>query len=248
MINMKKNKQIKFFAISLIIASFGLLNGCDESRAEKSNETKLSNKKVCVSVAGGTYGRAGVRARQYVGKGPKMRVVQWKTPDFQDDLQIVNDKTNLGTAPNIAVQISWRVDETKTAIESSFESLDAYSINLNTQQSVDAAFWEITIYDGEKSIVSSSKALDGKIRDVFSTESRGIIIPSNIGEALGGVNGGRFQIALLDANKKIIVKREIMPSKGYEFKSASKTAIDGLSQLLKTPDNCTIPTTQLRTQ
>lgn len=248
MIIMKKNKQNTIYTIGLMIFTATLLNGCDKSRAEKSNETKLSNKKVCVSVAGGTFGRAGVRARQYVGKGPKMRVVQWKTPDFQDDLQVVNDKTNLGTAPNIAVQISWRVDETKSAIESSFESLDAYTINLNTEQSIDAAFWEITIYDGEKSIVSSSKALDGKVRDIFSTESRGIIIPSNIGEALGGVNGGRFQIALLDANKKIIVKREIMPSKGYEFKSAAKTAIDGLSQLLKTPDNCTIPTTQLRTQ
>ena len=110
-----------------------------------------------------------------------MRVVQWKTPDFQDDLQIVDDKTNHGSTPNIAVQISWRVDETKTAIESSFESLDAYTLNLNTQQSIDAAFWEITIYDGEKSVLAASKALDGKVRDVFSTESRGLIIPSNIG-------------------------------------------------------------------
>ena len=248
MIIMKQKTQTKIYAISLMILSATFLNGCDKSRAEKSNETKLSNKKVCVSVAGGTYGRAGVRARQYVGKGPKMRVVQWKTPDFQDDLQIVDDKTNYGSAPNIAVQLSWRVNETKTAIESSFESLDAYTLNLNTQQSIDAAYWEITIYDGEKSVLSASKALDGKVRDVFSTESRGLIIPSNIGEALGGVNGGRFQIALLDANKKIIVKREIMPSKGYEFKAAAKTAVDGLSELLKTPDNCTIPTTQLRTQ
>jgi hypothetical protein len=223
-----------------------ILGGCDSARVKQNNETKISDKKVCVSVFGGTYGKSGIRARQFVGKGPKMRLVQWKTPDFQDDLQAVGQEKNTTGPANIAVQISWRVNVTKMAVESSFESLEAYSINLKPEDAARAAFWRFRIFDGDENVISASKPIDNKLRDVFSTESRGIIIPGNFGEAFGGVNGSRFDIAILDSNKNEIVTRNVYAAKGYEFKNSAKGAIEGLENMLLNLENCQIPATQLR--
>ena len=215
------------------------------------NNKKLSSNndvKVCYFDAGGTYGRAGIRARQFVGKGPKMRVAQWKTPEFMDDFQIVKDTKNFGTNPNIALLISWRINILNDNVESSLESVEAYALNTQNLNVKDTKYWRIEIFDGEVFVANATPNPKGEIRDVFSTESKGILLPNNIGEALGGVNGGKFLISLVDENDNIIAKREIFAPKGYEFKSNIKAAFQGLENLLQTPEKCNDKATQLRTE
>ena len=224
------------------------LIACDPNRQTSKISKQTENKKICYSDAGGSFGKAGLRARQFIGKGPKMRVTQWKTPNFMDDFQIVQTETEKGSKPNIAVLISWRVNVVNNIVESSFESFEAYSLNLTEAQILSAHSWKIEIYDGETFISKTSPANKEYIRDLFSTESKGIIIPAQIGEALGGVNGGKFVISLLDINNNVIVERVVMPPKAYEFKNNAKTANENLDALLQNPEKCEAPTTQLRTQ
>lgn len=107
-------------------------------------------------------------------------------------------------------------------------------------------FWRVGILDNESVDVPVSKAENGIIYDLFSSEDRGKLIPAHIGEALGGVNGGGFYIALIAADGSEIVSNSVKPIRGYEFKDKVKLAFEGLDEQLKDERNCVRKATHLR--
>lgn len=242
------NFRNKSWYAALMICAILPLGACDPSRMNNSKQTRkagASSKKICFFDAGGSFGKSGVRARQFIGTGPKMRVVQWKTADYLDETQpipIVKSQPK----PSIELQLSWRISLVNGVLESSFESLDANAINLSQQDLVRAKNWRIEILDNDSVEVSAAAPSHGIIRDNFSTEDRGKPIPTAIGEALGGINGGGFLIGLFDSAGNLILEREIKPMRGYEFKDKVKLAIEGLDEALKDEKNCARLATKLR--
>lgn len=247
-LGLKINNGNLIFAIAISCAIFAL-GACDPNRMPKKTEsTRIikETRKACIFVAGGTYGKSGLRARQFVGKGPKMRAAQWKTANYLDEMQALPEGTTGSKKPSIEVQISWRVSTIQDANESSFQSLEAKAIHLPPNDLARAAFWRIGILDNESADVAISKSQNGQIYDLFSSEDRGKQIPAHIGEALGGVNGGAFYIALIGSDGTEILSNTIKPMRGYEFKDKVKLAFEGLDLQLKDEKNCSQLATQLR--
>ncbi len=209
--------------------------GCDPNRIKQANKLGKNNSaKVCYSDGGGTFGRAGIRARENVGNGPKMRISQWRTPGFT--LSASKEKSNPKEA-KIDALVSWRVTLVPTSVESSFESLTLQVNGIDKSEITQAKKWRITNYDGEVfsyDIVPSGDTLV----NTFSADAKGIIIPGLLGESFGGVNGGKFTAALIDGTENILLETQINAPKGWEFKKSARAAIEGLDELLKTPEKC----------
>ena len=245
---MKKSAQIIVGTIMLFGPMLTLI-ACDPNRMPKSENPSAAPKdarKACIFVAGGSYGKSGLRARQYVGKGPKMRAVQWKTADYLDEFQDLPSGATGKQKPSIALQLTWRISTIKDVHESSFHSLETKAINLAPQDLARAAVWRVGILDNESIDVPVAKAEAGIIYDLFSSEDRGKQIPANIGEALGGINGGGFYLALIATDGSEIVTNAVKPMRGYEFKDKVKLAFEGLDEQLKDERNCIRNATHLR--
>lgn len=235
-------------AMPLIAIMLGL-SACDPNRmpkSEKSIVTPKDARKACIFVAGGSYGKSGLRARQYVGKGPKMRAVQWKTADYLDEFQDLPNSAVAAKKPAVAIQLTWRISTIKDIHESSFHSLEARAVNAVPLELARAAFWRVGILDNESVDIPVSRVEGGEIYDLFSSEDRGKQIPAHIGEALGGVNGGGFYIALIASDGTEILANSVKPIRGYEFKDKVKLAFEGLDEQLKDEKNCVRKSTHLR--
>lgn len=105
-------------SLILLFAASALLSACDPNRMPKSEKQVVASngaRAACLFVAGGTYGKSGLRARQYIGKGPKMRAVQWKTADYLDEFQDLPSGTSGALKPSIALQLTWRISTVKEA-------------------------------------------------------------------------------------------------------------------------------------
>lgn len=209
------------------------LSACDPSRIKEKNKTLPQGEaKYCFFDGGGSFGKAGIRARQNIGNGPKMRVSQWQTAGFNADT-----KSNHGNSPNLEVLLSWRVSVSGNNTESSFESLEVQINNLSEVDKSRAAKWRILNYDGEAFEFPFGDI--SKSSEIFSADAKGILIAGLLGESFGGINGGSFELAIIDGQGLEIVSRKFTPPKSWEFKKSARIANQGLEDLLKTPEKCT---------
>lgn len=221
----------------LSILSLAFLVACDPSRLGVSGKTNSSKEvRYCYFDGGGSFGKSGIRARQNIGSGPKMRIAQWQSMGFiekhEKKINIANSQTS------IEARISWRLIVTPNALESSFESLELQVPGIKQDDIARAAKWRITNFDGDISDFPISEKQNG-LKQIFSADAKGILIPGLLGESLGGINGGSFEVDLLDNSSQSIVRRKFSPPKSWEFKKNSRLAIEGLDALLLTPEKCT---------
>lgn len=194
----------------------------------------------------GTFGsQRGIRALQVVVDGkPRGRpLVMWATPDW--DKPVVSASTP-AAAPvaasaeplNLAVRLAWRMQETEGAPESPLDGLD---VRLPPLQSVpEGAQWRISIVDNEVHDEPAEGLRAGEpLVARFSAEGGGgIVLPGIIADALGGINGGRFEVALVDAAGAVIARRDVRPVRGYEFKALADKAVAGIAPQLANPAQC----------
>lgn len=212
-----------------------LLGACEHDKANA--RLVSSNSKLCYYDYGGTFGKSGIRAKEYIGKGPKMRSVQWKTLGFKDETQ--NNYVHVSNRPDIAAQLTWRTGNSKhDDLELYFDTLKLEAINIPPNSLQKVAAWQIKASDGTVFTHSVSELEGGKLFDTFSTESKGFRMPESFADILGGVNGGNFEVLLLDNSGNIIVSRTIMPVNGAVFKKFAAKAIDGLDVVVEEPQKC----------
>lgn len=213
---------------------YSFLFGCN---AEHKN-TDIQERKLCFVDVGGSFGKSGLRARQYIGKGPKFRIIQWKTLDFPDDLDLNQEQKLIDNHASLAAKISWRVSEVNGRIESQLDSLELIPINFKDEQLHKIASWRLIGVDGEKYSFPITENIKNSKPELFSAESKGIIIPGTLAEDLGGVNGSSFKIGALDANGVVLLQKDILASSGYMFKERAMSAIEKLDEIVKMPNKC----------
>lgn len=206
--------------------------------SSEQKKTEQKERKLCFVDVGGSFGKSGLRARQYVGKGPKFRIIQWRTFDFPDDLLLQKGQQVYNNHASIAVKLSWRVSEVNGSVESQLDSFEAVPINFKTEQLQNIASWRLIGVDGEKYDFPASEAVrEGKV-ELFSSESKGINISGNIAEDLGGVNGSSFKIGVINVNGVVILQKQILAPNGYMFKGRAMSALEKLDELTKSPEKC----------
>ncbi|MCU0882937.1 MAG: hypothetical protein MUF14_09750 [Hyphomonadaceae bacterium] len=192
---------------------------------------------------GEDFGRSGLAARQFTGPGPKGRIVVWNTPDFIDpkapEPEQAGARTAGGTTPRLAVQVAWRVTEVNGAFESILESLRVHAVDVAESDRLAAADWEFLVVDGERYMAPVTTPVPADLRERFvSDQTAGIRLPGLVAESMGGVNGGRFTVQVLDAEGLIIADRDVRPPRGYEFKERAEAVLVGLDARLADPSGC----------
>jgi hypothetical protein len=230
--------------IGIGFGMLGLLASCSaqEAKTEISKSEMDSDRPVCQFV-GEDFTRSGLRAQQFLGTGPKGRVVVWNSPDFVDpkDPQEAQEKAKAtgGNKPRLAVQIAWRVTEVNGNFESILESLRVHAVDVAPEDRAAAKDWELLVVDGERFIVEIANPSPPDLRERFvSDQTAGIKVPGLVAESMGGVNGGRFTIQVLDAQGFIIADRDVRPPRGYEFKERAEAVLAGLDARLADPSGC----------
>jgi hypothetical protein len=223
----------------------------DAQAVTEARQAALDNRPLCV-FTGLDYGRSGLRAQQYTSAGPKGRVVIWSSPDFTDpkvtDAHDMPVPLSLRGKPRLAVQIAWRVTEVNGNTESMLESLRVQAIEVAPEDAAAAADWEIIVLDGERLMAEVAEPQKPQLHARFvSDETAGIKMPGLVAESMGGVNGGRFSIALLDAEGYIIADRDVRPPRGYEFKEKADIVLAGLDARLADASGCGGATNQQAT-
>jgi hypothetical protein len=223
-----------------------LLSGCGADGladavtvAESGSAGADEGRQLCSADAGDVGTRTGLRAQQFLGPGPKRRLVSWQSPDWD----IPEGKTEAqlpGEGPRLAVKISWRVSIVNGAAESTLESLKVRPREIATEDLAAASDWEVLVVDGEQVMLPVDLA-DGQMvgETTFASEATGTLaLPGLISEAMGGVNGGRFTVRLLDGEGYIIADRDIRPLRGYEFKEQAAKALNALDVAVASPQGC----------
>jgi hypothetical protein len=187
----------------------------------------------------------GVQARQMIVDGKVSKappVVYWSTPDFTG----VNNKgPKPGEAPYLQILLGWRISAREGAPESPLDSVLVRAKGIDPAGIPAGSMWRISIVDDEQHEIEYVPPAKGKaIEARFTPEGGGgLSLPDIIAEALGGINGGRFEIALVDPVGTVIAARDVRPPRGYEFKELADRAIEGVKPLANKPETCTTPAT-----
>ena len=232
-----------------VAAAFGLA-ACDPARVaerqaaqmEATEAREAAAREICFYEQE-DFGRQGLRAQQLLGPGPKQRMVTWITRDFVPPDETRTEE-QAEADPNygwgrIAVQINWRVFGEESDLESVLESLNVHVLDVEDQDRVAAKRWELTVVDGERFLVDVEDPNDPMLRARFvQDQTRGLRVPGLVADSMGGVNGGRFFITVLDENGDIVADRDVRPPRGYSFKSRALDALQGLDERLAHPSGC----------
>jgi hypothetical protein len=246
---MIKNRGLQSIAW-VLVASMGVLTlaGCDEARmAKRKAKTEVATEKrsVCLFDIEKLGMQRGVQARQLVVDGKVAKappVVYWSTPDFTG----VNNKgPKPGEAPYLQVLLGWRISAREGAPESPLDSVLVRAKGIDPASIPASSMWRVSIVDDEQHEIEFASPPAGKpIEARFTPEGGGgLTLPDIIAEALGGINGGRFEIALVDPVGNVIASRDVRPPRGYEFKILADQAIEGVKPLANKPETCTTPAT-----
>lgn len=240
--------SLRTVALAALISALALsTTACDPARmAKPSHPTASSEKRTVCLFEGEKLGmQRGVQARQLIIDGKVAKappVAYWSTPDFTS---VSNRGPKAGEAPYLQVLLGWRMSAREGAPESPLDSMVVRAKGINPAAIPAGAMWRVSIVDDEQHDVEYTPPSAGKpIEARFTPEGGGgLTLPDIIAEALGGINGGRFEIALVDAAGIIIASRDVRPPRGYEFKILADKAIEGVRPLANQPDSCTTPAT-----
>jgi hypothetical protein len=239
---------LKALAALPLLCAAGLVGGCnlggDSAKAQQA-QADTAPRYLCVADEGVVGTRTGLRAQQFHGPGPKLRLVSWQSADWE----LPADKTEAqlpGEGPRLAVKIAWRVSVVNDQAESTLESLKVRLREVHPEDMAAGHSWEIIAGDGEVAQLPVDPEAPAHVREAsFAAEGVGTDqLPGLIAESLGGVNGGRFTVRLLDADGFIIADRDIRPLRGYEFKEQALKALATLDQRLAAPQQCLRVTAQ----
>jgi hypothetical protein len=233
-------------AVSLFVLGASV-SACDPARMNKPKKSAVSNEKrtVCVFENEKLGMQRGVQARQLIVDGVVSKappVAYWSTPDFTG---VNNRGPKVGEAPYLQVLLGWRMGVREGAPESPLDSMLVRAKGIDPATIPASSMWRISIVDDESHDVEYVAPAKGKpIEARFTPEGGGgLTLPDIIAEALGGINGGRFEIALVDPTGNVIASRDVRPPRGYEFKILADKAIEGVKPLANTPETCTTPAT-----
>jgi hypothetical protein len=234
---------------ALVILSISLLSGlsaCDQSRMGKPKKAVVvENRTACLFDVEKLGMQRGVQARQLIVDGKLSKappVVYWSTPDFTG----VNERgPKAGEAPYLQVLLGWRISEREGAPESPLDGVLVRAKGIDPTTIPAGTMWRVSIVDDEVHDVEYVPPAAGKVIEARLTPEGGggLTLPDIIAEALGGINGGRFEIALVDPTGTVIASRDVRPPRGYEFKILAEKAIEGVRPLANKPETCTTPAT-----
>jgi hypothetical protein len=235
-------------AMAFAILTLGLgAAACDPARMNKPQKTIVSNEKrtVCVFEVEKLGMQRGVQARQLIVDGVVSKappVAYWSTPDFTG---VNNRGPKAGEAPYLQVLLGWRIGAREGYAESPLDSVLVRAKGIDPSTIPASTMWRISIVDDESHDVEYVAPPAGKLIEArFTPEGGGgLTLPDIIAEALGGINGGRFEIALVDPSGNVIASRDVRPPRGYEFKIIADKAIEGVKPLANKPETCTTPAT-----
>jgi hypothetical protein len=225
------------------------LSGCDDARMAKMKAkaatTKAETRTVCVFENEKLGMQRGVQARHLIVDGKVAKagpVAYWSTPDFTG---VSNRGARAGEPPFLQVLLGWRMSVREGAPESPLDTMLVRAKGIDSASIPAGTMWRVSIVDDEQHEIefvppSAGQPLEAR----FTPEGGGgLTLPDIIAEALGGINGGRFEIALVDPVGTVIARRDVQPPRGYEFKILAEKAIEGLKPLVTTPESCTTPAT-----
>jgi hypothetical protein len=235
-------------ALVALMTSLALTaTACDPARMKKPEKASASNEKksVCLFENEKLGMQRGVQARQLIVNGVVSKappVAYWSTPDFTG---ISAKGPKPGEAPYLQVLLGWRMGTREGAPESPLDSMLVRAKGVDPATIPASSMWRISIVDDEShEIEFAPPAASKPIEARFTPEGGGgLTVPDIIAEALGGINGGRFEIALVDPTGKVIASRDVRPPRGYEFKILADKAIEGVKPLANKPETCTTPAT-----
>jgi hypothetical protein len=239
---MRVPRHLPALAALPLLCAAGLAGGCNLGGDSASAEAALAGQEpryLCVADAGQVGTRTGLRAQQFHGPGPKMRLVSWQSADWE--LPAGRTEAQLpGEGPRLAIKISWRVSVVNDQAESTLESLKVRLREVHPEDTAAGHSWEIIAGDGEVAQLPVEAPTAAGVQEAsFVSEGAGSsLLPGLIAESLGGVNGGRFTVRLLDADGYIIADRDIRPLRGYEFKEQAVRVLATLDQQLSAPQQC----------
>jgi hypothetical protein len=242
---MKSLRTSQLLMTSIISVTF-LLGACGQGTSGQKKKTASDLKRtVCVFEVEKLGMQRGVQARQLVVDGVVARappVVYWSTPDFTG---VSNRGAQTGQAPYLQVLLGWRIGAREGAAESPLDGMILRAKDLAPSAVPAGSKWRISIIDDEQHEVEYEAPSPGKPIEARLTPEGGggQILPDIIAEALGGINGGRFEVALVDQMGSVIASRDVRPLRGYEFKELGERAIEGVKDLAKQPESCTTPAT-----
>jgi hypothetical protein len=246
--NMAMRAFARQVALTLLVGFVGVsVGGCDPARMAKPKKAQASNEKrtVCLFEEEKLGMQRGVQARQLIVDGVVSKappVAYWSTPDFTG---VSNRGPKAGEAPYLQVLLGWRISEREGAPESPLDGMLVRAKGIDPATIPASSMWRVSIVDDESHEVEFVPPATGQqIEARFTPEGGGgLTLPDIIAEALGGINGGRFEIALVDPMGNVIASRDVRPPRGYEFKILADKAIEGLKPLANQPETCTTPAT-----
>jgi hypothetical protein len=235
-------------ALAALTISLALTaSACDPARMKKPEKAAKSDDKrtVCLFEVEKLGMQRGIQARQLVVNGVVSiapPVAYWSTPDFTG---VSNREAKAGEAPYLQVLLGWRMSAREGAPESPLDSMLVRAKGIDVATIPASSMWRISIVDDESHEIEFAPPAAGKIIEArFTPEGGGgLTVPDIIAEALGGINGGRFEIALVDPTGNVIASRDVRPPRGYEFKIIADKAIEGVKPLANKPETCTTPAT-----
>jgi hypothetical protein len=242
--------SLRHLKIVLAIAALGVgASACDPARmasAQKKVQPVSQEKRtVCVFEIEKLGMQRGIQARQLIVDGKVSKagpVAYWSTPDFTG---ISNRGPKAGEAPYLQVLLGWRMSVREGAPESPLDGMIVRAKGIDPKTIPASSMWRISIVDDEQHEIEFVPPPAGQpIEARFTPEGGGgLVVPDIIAEALGGINGGRFEIALVDPVGNVIASRDVRPVRGYEFKALADKAIEGVKPLANRPETCTTPAT-----
>jgi hypothetical protein len=242
-------RRLQSVALVLLIGGNALgLSSCDEARmAKRKTKTDVATetKTVCLFDVEKLGMQRGVQARQLVVDGKTSKappIVYWSTPDFTG---VNNRGPKAGEAPYLQVLLGWRISAREGAPESPLDGVLVRAKGIDPKIIPAGTMWRVSIVDDEQHEIEFVQPAPNKpIEARFTPEGGGgLTLPDIIAEALGGINGGRFEIALVDPVGNVIASRDVRPPRGYEFKELADRAIEGVKPLANKPETCTTPAT-----
>lgn len=245
---MSTGTSMRKVAMAFAILALGMgAASCDHARMNKKKESVVSNEKrtVCLFDVEKLGMQRGVQARQLIVDGVVSKsppVAYWATPDFTG---VSNRGPKAGEAPYLQILLGWRISAREGAPESPLDSMLVRAKGIDPATIPASSMWRVSIVDDESHEVEYVAPATGKPIDArFTPEGGGgLTLPDIIAEALGGINGGRFEIALVDPTGNVIASRDVRPPRGYEFKIIADKAIEGVKPLANKPETCTTPAT-----
>ncbi len=233
--------------VSALVLICAGVSACDPARMAKPAKSLTAGAKrtVCLFEVEKLGMQRGVQARQIIVDGVVSKappVAYWSTPDFTG---VSNRGPKPGEAPYLQVLLGWRISAREGAPESPLDSMLVRAKGIDPAAIPASSMWRVSIVDDEQHEIEYVPPTSGKVIEArFTPEGGGgLTLPDIIAEALGGINGGRFEVALVDPTGNIIASRDVRPPRGYEFKILADKAIEGVKPLANNPETCTTPAT-----